>query len=129
MQGNRVLLMEDEPEARQIHALALRHAGYEVLEAADGLEAVQTAHEQLPDLILLDLRLPGMQGCEAVNLIRMMGEWGAHLPVIALSAYGLPESATGLPRAAGFDGFFAKPVDPQQVVKVVRQWLGPGNVP
>jgi two-component system cell cycle response regulator DivK len=83
----------------------------------------------LPDLVLLDLRLPGMQGCEGVNLIRMMGERGAHLPVIALSAYGLPESDTGLPRAAGFDGFIAKPVDPQQVVKVVRQWLGPGNAP
>ena len=126
MSDKRVLLVDDEAEARQIHARALRHAGYEVLEAADGLEAVQIANEHTPDLILLDLRLPGMQGPEAVSLIRMI-EHSAHVPVIAFSAYGLPESAAGQPRAAGFDGFLEKPVDPQDVVEVVQQWIGPGK--
>jgi CheY-like chemotaxis protein len=127
MGEKRVLVVDDEPEAREIYTLALRHAGYEVLVAADGLEAVQTAHEQLPDLILLDLRLPGMQGDEAVNLIRMMGERGAHVPVIALSAYGLPDSAGGQARAAGFNDFLEKPVAPREVVKLVQQWLGPAD--
>ena len=126
MTDKRVLLVDDEPEARQIHARALRHAGYEVLEAADGLEAVQIANEHLPDLILMDLHLPGMQGSEAVNLIRMIDR-GTYVPVIALSAYGLPESAAGQPRAAGFDGFLEKPIDPQDVVEAVQQWLGPGK--
>ena len=126
MSDKHVLPVDDEPESRQIHARALRYAGYEVLEAADGLEAVQIASEQPPDLILLDLRLPGMQGSEAVNLIRMI-EHSAHIPVIAFSAYGLPESAAGQPRAAGFDGFLEKPIDPQDVVEVVQQWLGPGR--
>ena len=126
MSDKRVLLVDDEPEARQIHARALRHAGYDVLEAADGLEAVQIASEEVPDLILMDLRLPGMQGSEAVNLIRM-SEHSAHVPVIAFSGYGLPEVAGGQPRAAGFDGFLEKPVDPQDVVEVVQQWLGAGG--
>ena len=126
MSNKRVLLVDDECEARQIHARALRHAGYEVLEAADGLEAVQIASEEVPDLILLDLRLPGIQGPEAVNLIRMI-EHSAHVPVIAFSAYGLPKAAGGQPRAAGFDGFLEKPIEPQDVVEAVQQWLGPGN--
>jgi CheY-like chemotaxis protein len=126
MGTKRILLVDDEPEFRHIQALALRHAGYEVLEAADGLDAVQAAHEHVPDLILLDLRLPGMPGTEAVDLIRL-GKRTAHLPVIALSAHGLPESARGEARAAGFNAYLEKPIDPRRVVDVVREWVGPGN--
>jgi PAS domain S-box-containing protein len=123
--GRRILIVEDNPDAREMLGVTLRMAGHEVHEAADGSEAVKIALAARPDLALIDLGLPGLDGYEVARQVRAGADWPIIL--VALSGYGLPEHRRR-GEEAGFDEFLVKPLDPAQLDRVVgRLGDGPGR--
>jgi len=117
----RVLVVEDTEENRQIIRDLLTSAGYEMIEAVDGEEGVAMAAQHRPDLILMDIQLPVLDGYEATRRIKAQPEL-KHIPVIAVTSYALSgdEAKT---KAAGCDGYVAKPFSPRQLLAKVREFL------
>lgn len=104
-----VLIVEDNPRNLKLVRDVLGHAGYETLEAADGEAGVALAVERRPDLVLMDINLPGMTGVEALARLRA-DPATASIPVAALTAYAMKDDRARI-LAAGFDGYLDKPVD------------------
>lgn len=120
MSGNRILVVEDNPKNLKLVRDVLTHAGYEVIEATSGEDGVRLAHDQAPDLILLDLQLPGIDGAEALRQIRANGaRW---VPVVAVTAFAMNDDRA---RAfdSGFDGYVEKPISVRTFVQQVRDFL------
>ena len=117
----RILVIEDTEDNRVILSDLLSSAGYELIEAMDGLEGVATAEREQPDLILMDIQLPGIDGYEATRRIRKIPAL-AKVPIIAVTSYALSgdEAKT---REAGCDGYVAKPYSPRQLLAKVREFL------
>jgi two-component system cell cycle response regulator DivK len=117
----RILVVEDTEDNRQIVRDLLESAGYELIEALDGLDGVVAAERELPDLILMDIQLPGIDGYEATRRIRAVPAL-ATVPIIAVTSYALSgdEAKT---RAAGCDGYVAKPFSPRQLLAKIRVFL------
>ena len=117
----KILIAEDERDIRDLIAFTLRFAGYEVLTANNGEEAVQMTQKEMPDLVLTDVRMPKMTGYEACKLIKA-DPTTAHIPVVFLSAKGQEaEVQSGL--AAGADEYLLKPFAPDQLTKKVAEIL------
>src|SRR3954471_15762959 len=110
----RILVVEDTEDNRQIIRDLMTSAGYELIEAVDGLEGVAAAEREQPDLILMDIQLPGIDGDEAARRIRAGPALPAG-PIIAVTSYALPGDEAK-PRAAGCDGYVAKPFSPRQLL-------------
>ncbi len=117
----RILVVEDTEDNRRIIRDLLSSAGYEVIEAVDGAEGVAMAEAQRPDLILMDIQLPEMDGYEATRRIRAIPEL-ARVPIIAVTSYAL-SGDEGKAREAGCDGYVAKPFSPRQLLAKVREFL------
>jgi two-component system cell cycle response regulator DivK len=117
----RILVIEDTEDNRQIVRDLLESAGYALIEALDGLEGVAAAEREHPDLILMDIQLPGIDGYEATRRIRAVPAL-ATVPIIAVTSYALSgdEAKT---RAAGCDGYVAKPFSPRQLLAKIREFL------
>jgi two-component system cell cycle response regulator DivK len=117
----RILVIEDTEDNRLILGDLLSSAGYELIEAVDGLEGVATAEREQPDLILMDIQLPGIDGYEATRRIRKIPAL-AKVPIIAVTSYALSgdEAKT---REAGCDGYVAKPYSPRQLLAKIREYL------
>jgi two-component system cell cycle response regulator DivK len=116
-----VLLVEDDADTRRVYGIMLRHSGYTVIEAATGVEAVERALADLPDLILMDMNLPMFDGWEAARRIKSDPR-SAATPLIAFSA--MIDSIADLRRgSAPFDGFIAKPVSPSELARRVGAYL------
>jgi len=117
----RILVVEDTEDNRQIIRDLLSSAGYDLMEAQDGAEGVEMAKSQRPDLILMDIQLPVLDGYEATRRIKADPAL-SHIPVIAVTSYALSgdEAKT---RAAGCDGYVAKPFSPRQLLQKVREYL------
>lgn len=122
----RVLVVDDLPDAAETMAQLLQLMGHAVLTAADGSGAVELALRERPDLVLLDLGLPGVNGYEACRAMREGGL--ADSVVIAVSDHGTPEDRR-LSQVAGFDEHLVKPIDPALLQAVVDRCvtLGPGQ--
>jgi len=120
-----VLVAEDSEDTRHVLSLELRHRGCRVLTAADGREAVETALVAHPDLILMDLNLPRLDGLAAAEQIRAHGEL-KEVPIIAVTAfdtYGIREAAL----EAGCQEYLLKPLGPGALERALRKVL-PGFV-
>lgn len=117
-----ILLVEDNLHNRRIFSGILRHYGYDVREAVNGAEAVEMASSLKPDLILMDLSLPVMDGWEATKRIKAIQEL-AQIPVIALTAHAMAGDEDRA-REAGCDGYLSKPISPTKVVEEVQRALG-----
>lgn len=116
-----VLLVEDTDADRDMYGGLLWYNGYEVVHAADGETAVARALEVQPDLILMDLMLPG--GMDGIETSRRLRRRGLDAPIVALSARSEAElGATA--RSAGIDAYLEKPIDPFSVVKEVMRRIG-----
>ena len=116
-----VLVVEDYEDARELYAEYLAFAGFRVEQASDGQEALDKALKLIPDLILMDLSMPGMDGWEATRRLKK-DQKTKHIPIIALTGHvlaGHSESA----RSAGCDSFLAKPCLPDAMVAEVRRML------
>ncbi len=122
--GKTVLLVEDNEDNRIIYSTVLRHVGYDVVEAEDGVQAIALARSAKPDLILMDISIPELDGWEATRILRA-DPATKRTPIIALTAHALPDDRE---RAAqvGFTAYLAKPVEPRAVVAEVKRWLGTG---
>ena len=117
----RVLVIEDTEDNRQIIRDLLTSFDYELIEAVDGAEGVSMAQAHHPDLILMDIQLPVMDGYEATRRIRAIPEL-AGVPIIAVTSYAL-SGDEGKTREAGCDGYIAKPFSPRQLLAKIREFL------
>jgi CheY-like chemotaxis protein len=117
-----VLLVEDNDDNRLIYATALRYSGYAVLEAATGTDGVRYARQDLPDLILMDISLPELDGWEATAVLKADPNT-AHIPIIAVTAHVLSGDEERS-FSAGCDGYLAKPISPAMLVGEVDRRLG-----
>jgi PAS domain S-box-containing protein len=117
----RLLLAEDSPANQLIASAILRKAGYEVDLANNGTEAIDAIIGGGHDLILMDMRMPGMNGLEATRAIRALPGPEARLPIIALTANALKEDVEQC-MESGMDDFISKPVSKQRLLAVVSQW-------
>jgi two-component system, cell cycle response regulator DivK len=118
-----VLLVEDNEDNLVVYRTILEHVGYLVLEARDGEEGVARAREHHPDLILMDISIPKIDGWEATQ--RLKGDAATKgIPIIALTAHALEEDRQKATHA-GCDGYLAKPVEPRRVVQEVERFVGP----
>jgi two-component system cell cycle response regulator DivK len=119
--SKRILVVEDTEDNRQIIRVALTRAGFELIEAADGLAGVAMAAKHRPDLILMDIQLPEIDGYEATRRIKADPNL-KHIPIIAVTSYALSGDEAKA-RAAGCDGYVAKPFRPRDLVAKVREFL------
>ena len=114
-----ILLVEDNTDNQIIYRRALEHFGYTVLEAWDGEEAMRVAHDQLPDLILMDISIPRIDGWEVTRKLRA-DERTSHIPIIALTAHALQaDRARG--HEIGFASYLTKPIEPRRVVEEIER--------
>lgn len=120
--GATVLLVEDYDETRYMIGLQLRMNGYRVVEAADGQEAVEMAQREHPDLILMDLNLPVIDGFTATRRIREQAEM-REVPIVALTAYGTPDYRHRA-LAAGCNEFITKPINLDCLERTLCSMLG-----
>jgi two-component system cell cycle response regulator DivK len=116
-----VLVVEDYQDAREMYAAYLQFSGYGVAEAANGVEAVEKAQELLPDIVLMDLALPRMDGWEATRRLKADPRT-RHIPVVALTGHALAGHAEGA-REAGCDAFVTKPCLPDALVAEIQRLL------
>jgi two-component system, cell cycle response regulator DivK len=119
--GALVLIIEDNPRNLKLARDVLNHKGYETLEAAnaeDGLELARTMH---PDLVLMDIQLPGIDGVQALGRLRSSAET-RDIPVIAVTAFAMNDDRERF-LAAGFDRYLAKPLDIHELPRQVAAAL------
>lgn len=121
MAGERILLVEDNLMNRRLAQFLLKSQGYIVYEATDGQEALELAKTHLPDLILMDLQLPGLDGFTATRILKE-DAITRDIPVVALTAYAMRGDAE---RAleAGCNGYITKPIDAREFPKTVANFL------
>ena len=117
----RILIFEDHEANMELMVHLLRAFGHETFEAADGESGLAAAERELPDLILCDLRMPGIDGYEVARRIRLRSKLSA-VPLIAVTAYALVGDRDKI-LATGFDGYIPKPINPKQFVKQVEIFL------
>jgi two-component system cell cycle response regulator DivK len=117
----RILVVEDTEDNRAILRDLLTHAGFDLIEASDGAAGIEMAQLHKPDLILMDIELPGVDGCEATA--RIKADPGLrHIPVIAVSSYAQPSDAARA-ISVGCSAYVAKPCSPRAVLAKIREFL------
>ena len=115
-----ILIIEDNDKNMKLARDILNAKGYMTLEAITGEEGVKLAKEKLPDLVLMDIQLPGMNGIEAFRQIRADAKT-ARIPVIALTASVTPTDRSEI-NAAGFDAFVSKPINLKDFLETVKRF-------
>jgi len=123
MTGALILVVEDNDKNRKLVRDVLTFKGYEVIESETGEEGVRLAQERRPSLILMDIRLPGIDGVEALRRLRAE-ETTRGIPVMAMTASVMSEDRQKI-MAAGFDGYQSKPINVTDFVAAVAQLLEP----
>ena len=117
----RILIIEDQEDNRAIMRDLLSTAGYMLIEALDGEEGVRLARSERPDLILMDIQLPVLDGYEATRRIKALAELKS-VPIVAVTSYALSGDDIKA-RAAGCDSYVAKPFSPRELLAKVREFL------
>ena len=120
-----ILIVEDNEKNMKLVRDILRHNKYATLEATNGLDGVRIATESRPDLVLMDIQLPDIDGIEALRRIRLERALDA-LPVIAVSASVMPDDQQKIV-ASGFDAFITKPINLKQFLATVQRLLADGR--
>jgi two-component system cell cycle response regulator DivK len=121
MSHGRILVVEDNPKNLKLVRDVLTFSGYEVIEASSGEDGVRLAEEAGPDLILMDLQLPGIDGAEALRQIRV-NDKKQGVPVVAVTAFAMNEDRA---RAfeCGFDGYVEKPISARSLPQMIEDFL------
>ncbi|GLS21994.1 response regulator [Labrys miyagiensis] len=120
--SKRILMVEDNTDNRQIVRDLIAGTGYELIEAHDGAAGVAAAAVHKPDLILMDIQLPVMDGYEAARRIKADPAL-RHIPIIAVTSYALSGDEAKA-SAAGCDGYVAKPFSPRQLLAKIAEFIG-----
>jgi two-component system cell cycle response regulator DivK len=119
--SKRILMVEDTEDNRQLLRDLFHETDYELIEAGDGLAGVNAARVQRPDLILMDIQLPVIDGYEATRQIKADPQL-AHIPIIAVTSYALSGDEAKA-KAAGCDAYIAKPFSPRVLLAKVHEFL------
>ena len=119
--SKRILLVEDQEDNRRIMRDLLSARGYELLEATDGEEGLAAAERERPDLILMDIQLPGLDGYEVTRRIKANPAF-PHIPIIAVTSYALSGDDVKA-FAAGCDAYVTKPFSPRVLLAKIREYL------
>jgi CheY-like chemotaxis protein len=122
MSGLTVLLVEDDLDTRQIYRMILEHYGYAVLEATDGAMGISMACDDRPDLILMDVSIPKIDGWQATRILKA-DERTKHIPILALTAHALAGDRD-MAVAVGCSSFLPKPIEPRKVAEEVARFIG-----
>lgn len=117
-----ILYVEDNPASRMLIRKILKAHGFEVLEAEDGIKGYELALKHKPDLIIMDINLPGLTGYEVATKLKARDET-KHIPIIALTAYAM-EGDKEKALVAGCDGYMEKPVDVDMLPRLVMEYIG-----
>ena len=125
MSGHRILVVEDNPKNLKLVRDVLEYSGFEVVEATSGEDGVRLAEETSPDLILMDLQLPGIDGAEALRQIRS-SDHERHVPVVAVTAFAMSDDRDRA-FASGFDGYVEKPISARALPQQVRDFIELGG--
>lgn len=120
--SHRILYVEDNFQNKRLVKKILGARGYEILEADDGLTGVEMALQETPDLILMDISLPGIDGVEATQRIKAHNET-ANIPVVALTANAMRGDRERF-IAAGCDDYLPKPISTSELIEMLRKYLG-----
>jgi two-component system cell cycle response regulator DivK len=120
-----LLVVDDNPENLKLILMILATSGYELTTASDALEAQRLIERRTPDLILLDLQLPGMDGLELTRRLKSSPET-SDIPIVAVTAYAM-KGDENKARSAGCDGYLVKPVDKRLLREVVKRYLEPSS--
>jgi two-component system, cell cycle response regulator DivK len=120
----RILVVEDNPLNLKLVREVLTFAGYHVIEAQSGEDGLRAAQEDPPDLVLMDLQLPGIDGTETLRRLRQ-GTLGPHVPVVAVTAFAMAADKERASRA-GFDGYVEKPISVRALPGQIEAFLGGG---
>ncbi len=121
MGEKRILVIEDHEENRRLLRDLLTSVGYELIEAVTGEEGLILAETHVPDLILMDIQLPGIDGYEATRRIKA-NQALRHIPIIAVTSYALSGDDLKA-REAGCDAYLSKPFDPIELLGKIREYL------
>jgi CheY-like chemotaxis protein len=121
----RMLVVEDQAENLDLMVYLLNAFGHETLVAHNGAEGVTVVNQDRPDLVVMDLQMPVMDGYEAASLIKADPALSA-IPLIAVTAYAMVGDRDRI-MTAGFDGYLTKPIDPQVFVRELERHLPPGD--
>jgi CheY-like chemotaxis protein len=127
MAGERILLVEDNPQNRRLAQFLLKSQGYTVYEATTGEEALELARTARPELILMDLQLPGMDGYTVTRRLKAEAATAA-IPVVALTAYAMPGDQDKA-LAAGCAGYIANPIDTRGFPATGQRYLAAAREP
>jgi two-component system cell cycle response regulator DivK len=119
----RVLIIEDNPANMTLATFLLQSAGHTVISATDAEAGLTLARDEKPDLILMDIQLPGMDGLQATALLKGADQT-RHIPVIALTALAMKGDEERI-RAAGCDGYIAKPLAYREFLAIISAQLAP----
>jgi len=118
---SRILLVEDYDDAREMYSEYLTFSGYEMSQAANGLEAIRQALASRPHIVVMDLSLPEMDGWETTRRLKA-DERTADIPILALTGHVLTDFSKRA-RQAGFEGFLTKPCLPEELVAEIKRIL------
>ena len=119
--GKKILVVDDEPDLLKVILLRLQKTGYEVFGGADGQEALDMARQIIPDLIILDVYLPVINGDDVAERLKKDDEL-KHIPIILISA--TPMTLDERARNSGADGYLAKPYEHEELISMVKKILG-----
>jgi CheY-like chemotaxis protein len=119
----RVLVVEDQAENLDLMVYLLTAFGHKALVARDGAEGITVAGQERPDLVVMDLQMPVMDGYEAASRLKEDAELSA-IPLVAVTAYAMVGDRERI-MAAGFDGYMTKPIDPTVFVRELERYLTP----
>ena len=125
MAGERIMIVEDNERNIKLLRDLLGARGYTTIEARSGEEAVALGRAERPDLVLMDIQLPGMDGVAALRELRKLRETAA-TPVIAVTAFAMKDDRERL-LAAGFDGYVEKPIDIRELPAQLGAFLAPSG--
>jgi two-component system, cell cycle response regulator DivK len=118
----RILVIEDQEDLRGVLRDLFTRSGYVVIEAADGLTGVASAKSNRPDVIIMDIQMPVMDGYEATRKIKSDPSL-THIPIVAVSSFAMKGDEEKA-RAAGCDHYVTKPYSPMQLLRMIRGYLG-----
>jgi two-component system cell cycle response regulator DivK len=122
---SRILIVEDNEDNRLLLHDILTARGYEVLEAVNGVEGIAMAGREMPDLILMDIQMPAMNGLEAGKILKQQ-EATRSIKLVAITSFAMSGDRERI-LEAGFDGYLSKPIDTRQLPILVGRLLSPGE--
>ena len=117
-----LLIVDDNPENLKLILMVLASCGHELVTATDAIQALHAIERRMPDLILLDLQLPGMDGLELTRRLRANAKTRS-IPIVAVTAYAM-KGDEDKARDAGCDDYLVKPIDKRLLREVVKSYLG-----